>query len=56
MNSTTRRVCPIVIDAIPGFPALHGRRLVLVDTPGFDDTFVDDVQILKQIAKWLADS
>ncbi|KDR80548.1 hypothetical protein GALMADRAFT_1089568 [Galerina marginata CBS 339.88] len=56
VNSATSKVRPIVIDPIPGFPALSGHRLVLVDTPGFDDTFVDDVQILKKIAKWLAKS
>ena len=52
-------MCPVVIDpipAIPGFPQLAGHRLILVDTPGFDDTFVDDVVILKRIAKWLAAS
>ncbi|KAI5992853.1 P-loop containing nucleoside triphosphate hydrolase protein [Pisolithus marmoratus] len=29
------------------------RNIVLVDTPGFDDTFVTDAQILRQIAYWL---
>ncbi|KIO01138.1 hypothetical protein M404DRAFT_150982 [Pisolithus tinctorius Marx 270] len=29
------------------------RNIVLVDTPGFDDTFMTDAQILKQIAHWL---
>ncbi|GLB39664.1 putative 50S ribosome-binding GTPase [Lyophyllum shimeji] len=32
------------------------RRLVLVDTPGFDDTYVDDSEILRRIAVWLAQS
>ena len=57
--SSTTDICPVVIDpipAIPGFPQLAGHRLILVDTPGFDDTFVDDVEILKRIAKWLAAS
>ncbi|KAG2021301.1 TKL/TKL-ccin protein kinase [Coprinopsis cinerea AmutBmut pab1-1] len=31
-------------------------RIVIVDTPGFDDTFVNDVDILKRIADWLAKS
>lgn len=35
-------------------PSLRGRRLVLVDTPGFDDTYVDDSEILRKIAVWLA--
>ncbi|KAH9483519.1 hypothetical protein JR316_0002987 [Psilocybe cubensis] len=34
--------------------ALHGGHcLVLVDTPGFDDTHESDVVILKRIADWL---
>jgi len=59
VNSSTTNICPVVIDpipAIPGFPQLAGRRLILVDIPGFDDTFVDEVEILKRIAKWLAAS
>jgi hypothetical protein len=32
------------------------RRLVLVDTPGFDDTNVSDSEILRRIAVWLAAS
>ncbi|KAG2336080.1 hypothetical protein BDR05DRAFT_920530 [Suillus weaverae] len=37
----------------PGDPS---RRVVLVDTPGFDDTFIDDSEILRRIAVWLASS
>lgn len=29
------------------------RNIVLVDSPGFDDTFMTDAQILRQIALWL---
>ncbi|KAJ2914234.1 hypothetical protein MD484_g6178, partial [Candolleomyces efflorescens] len=32
------------------------RRVVLVDTPGFDDTNVSDSEILRRIAVWLAKS
>ena len=32
----------------------ESRRLILVDTPGFGDTHVDDTEILKQISVWLA--
>lgn len=32
------------------------RRLIVVDTPGFDDTFVDDSEILRRISLWLAHS
>lgn len=30
------------------------RRLILVDTPGFDDTYIDDAEVLRRIAVWLA--
>lgn len=36
--------------------ALSGRRLVLVDTPGFDDTNLSDSEILRRISVWLASS
>ncbi|KAJ3544806.1 hypothetical protein NMY22_g2655 [Coprinellus aureogranulatus] len=35
---------------------LDGRRIILVDTPGFDDTYIDDQVILSRIADWLRDS
>lgn len=37
-------------------PTEENRRIILVDTPGFDDTYLDDVEILKIIARWLAHS
>ena len=33
---------------------LDGRSVVLVDTPGFDDTTISDTDILKKIAVFLA--
>lgn len=33
---------------------LDGRRVILIDTPGFDDTNVSDAEILKKIAAFLA--
>ena len=33
---------------------LDGRRVVLIDTPGFDDTTVSDAEILEKIAAFLA--
>ena len=56
IGSCTTDVARIVVDPIPGFPRLKGHRLVLLDTPGFNDTLVDDVVILKRIVAWLADS
>ena len=32
---------------------LDGQRLVLVDTPGFDDTFRTEADVLMQLATWL---
>jgi hypothetical protein len=40
----------------PTFPDLENRRLVLVDTPGFDNAFLDDTDILHKISGWLARS
>ncbi|KAH7925415.1 hypothetical protein BV22DRAFT_441018 [Leucogyrophana mollusca] len=38
------------------YPDDPTRRVVFVDTPGFDDTYLDDSEILRQIAVWLARS
>ena len=35
---------------------LDGRRVVLVDTPGFDDTHKSDTDVLKTIAAFLGES
>ncbi|KAF5351032.1 hypothetical protein D9756_008415 [Leucocoprinus leucothites] len=37
------------------FTASGNTNLVLVDTPGFDDTYKSDLEILKTIARWLND-
>ncbi|KAG2029505.1 P-loop containing nucleoside triphosphate hydrolase protein, partial [Suillus americanus] len=37
----------------PGDPS---RRVVLVDTPGYDDTYISDEEVLRRIAVWLASS
>ena len=55
-TSCTTELRPAYVIPFPDFPNLKGYRSVLLDTPGFDDTFVDDVEILKRIAKWLEDS
>jgi hypothetical protein len=34
-------------------PDNSGRTVVFVDTPGFDDTNLNDTEILKAIANWL---
>ena len=51
LKSQTRAVQPI--------RCLHpdGRRnIVLVDTPGFDDTDISDTQILRIVAQWLKET
>ena len=35
---------------------LKDYRVIIVDTPGFDDTYMDDVEILRRIGVWLASS
>jgi predicted GTPase len=35
---------------------LDGRRVVLIDTPGFDDTNKSDTEVLKSIAVYLGQS
>jgi GTPase Era involved in 16S rRNA processing len=37
-------------------PADPNRRLILIDTPGFDDTYRPDTEILRNIADWLEDT
>ena len=32
---------------------VHGDRLVLVDTPGFDDTDKSELEILQMVSNWL---
>ena len=46
LKSSTQDVTPYPISH-------HGLRLVLVDTPGFDDTYRQDTEILRNIADWL---
>ena len=33
---------------------LDGRRVILIDTPGFDDTSMSDTEVLQIIAAFLA--
>jgi len=56
LTSCTAYVEPVVVDAGERFPSLKNYRVIIVDTPGFDDTFVGDVEILKRIATWLTTS
>jgi hypothetical protein len=53
--SCTSKLIAATVDSsnLSAQPSLSGRRVVLVDTPGFDDTYHDDSEILKRIAEWL---
>lgn len=37
-------------------PQFPNNRIVMVDTPGFDDTVLSDREILRRIGVWLAQS
>ena len=52
--SCTSKLQYAIIDNPP--PRIKGHRVIIVDTPGFDDTYEDDVEILRRIAVWLASS
>ena len=54
MTSCTSKLEYFVMDPISSPPQLKDHRVVIVDTPGFDDTYEDDVEILRRIAVWLA--
>ncbi|KAF9484404.1 hypothetical protein BDN70DRAFT_872700 [Pholiota conissans] len=61
LGSQTMELEPVVIpfDQQSGFSNPYGSkdgRLVLVDTPGFDGTYLDDAEILERISVWLAKS
>ena len=53
LESCTAALLPVVINSDSKRDLLKDRRLVLVDTPGFGDTYVDDADILREIGSWL---
>ena len=55
-TSCTAKVQPAILDLGDRFPSLQNHRVVIVDTPGFDDAFLEDVEILRRIADWLTAS
>ena len=52
LQSITASIQHVVIP----HPTDKGRRIILVDMPGFDDTYISDEEILTHIALWLARS
>ncbi|RXW22536.1 hypothetical protein EST38_g3300, partial [Candolleomyces aberdarensis] len=55
--SCTTELEPIVVEGQTNhWRRIRGHRIVIVDTPGFDDTYAEDFVILQRIAKWLEKS
>ncbi|XP_006459451.1 hypothetical protein AGABI2DRAFT_191422 [Agaricus bisporus var. bisporus H97] len=52
-GSTLRSVTSQIEATTVVHPSDKDRRVVLVDTPGFDDTTRSDMQILQMISEWL---
>ncbi|KAK5076170.1 hypothetical protein LTS08_002680 [Lithohypha guttulata] len=46
LTSCTTSVCPYTF-------TLEGKEVVLIDTPGFNDTFKSEAEVLKEIASFL---
>ena len=55
ITSCTVTLQPFIND-LPPDESGKPRRLVLVDTPGFDDTGEANFEILRRISVWLASS
>lgn len=58
LKSCTSQLQPILLTptTYPELPREFDGRLIIVDTPGFDDTYEDDSEILRRISVWLAAS
>ncbi|KAJ2937090.1 hypothetical protein H1R20_g13, partial [Candolleomyces eurysporus] len=54
MESCTQQIAFTTRTLADDHPLWPGHRLVLVDTPGFDDTYLPDHEILRRISVWLA--
>ncbi|THU87681.1 hypothetical protein K435DRAFT_867068 [Dendrothele bispora CBS 962.96] len=59
LTSCTVNVTPVILPSTsrnPQNPDSEPTRVIILDTPGFDDTLASDVEILRRIANWLATS
>ncbi|PPQ96072.1 hypothetical protein CVT26_004704 [Gymnopilus dilepis] len=56
LKSQTVELEAVQLDMTPYAKLLGNYQIVIVDTPGFDDTLKSDVAILKKIAEWLKES
>jgi len=52
LDSRTQNIQPVIAP----YPGDNTRRVVFLDTPGFNDTWCDDAEILRDIVNWLEDS
>lgn len=53
-NPLMERLGTSVVGIHEGSDVIPGRRLFLIDTPGFDDTYKSDTEILREVANWLS--
>jgi len=49
------KACTSVVDVYP-CNLYRDQKIYWVDTPGFDDTYRSDTEVLREIASWLTDS
>ncbi|KAF6749527.1 P-loop containing nucleoside triphosphate hydrolase protein [Ephemerocybe angulata] len=57
LSSCTVDLLPVRIKGLASrYDALENGDVIIVDTPGFDDTKASDFEILKRIAEWLKQS
>ena len=56
LKSQTADLEAVELDMTPYSNLLGNYQIIIVDTPGFDDTLKSDVAILKKIAEWLKES
>ncbi|KAJ2934667.1 hypothetical protein H1R20_g2459, partial [Candolleomyces eurysporus] len=57
LSSCTSDIESVVVEGqTNNWRRIGGHRIVIVDTPGFDDTYITDSEILRRIARWLEES
>jgi hypothetical protein len=56
LESCTRHISVTTIQLPEDHQVWPNRRLVLVDTPGFNDTDQPEYETFRRISTWLADS
>jgi hypothetical protein len=56
LSTCTQQVKPYRYELPQDFPVNPGRTVLLVDTPGFDDTAMhDSTRVFKAIVQWIAE-